>query len=123
MPNVLLVDDDRDLLEVIALSLKMIDGWEVLTAGSLNHALRQAARHRPDLMVLDYILFGNTGVDLAWELQDNPATQDIPIVFLTSSSSAENEEMPPTVLGVLKKPLSGPELATELTRLLNSVKA
>ena len=85
MPNktVLVVDDERQLVEVIESQLKTV-GYQVLTAMEGNSALELAKSRKPDIILLDILMPGISGTEVAEELSKDPSTKDIPIVFLTA---------------------------------------
>jgi two-component system, cell cycle response regulator DivK len=83
MTTVLLVDDQFELLAVHGTYLRE-HGYRVLTAADGNDALRSARANVPDIIVLDHSLPGCTGVEVARELRQDPATAGIPIVMMTA---------------------------------------
>ena len=80
--RILIVDDGADnraLLEVIL-------GWEgfvILTAASGEEALASVAQQPPDLVLLDVMMPGMDGYEVAAKLKANPATVNIPIIMIT----------------------------------------
>ena len=84
-PTVLVVDDEQDLVELISLNLGR-NGYDVLAAGDGNTALDLARRKRPDLVLLDLMLPGLDGTEVARRLRSDPATVGIPIVMLTAKT-------------------------------------
>ena len=83
--RVLVVDDERDLVDLITYNLKR-NGYEVLAAGDGNAALEIAQRELPDLIVLDLMLPGIDGTEVARRLKGDARTAGIPIVMLTAKS-------------------------------------
>lgn len=82
-PRILVVDDASDLLMLIAKVLKQ-DNYDVKTAQDAGEALNLAAeRPQPDLILLDVEMPGATGFDVCRVLKSDPATADIPVIFLT----------------------------------------
>lgn len=63
--------------------------FNVETTGDAPGALRAIARRRPDLVVLDVMLPGQSGIDLLRELRRTPAYQDIPVMIVSARSSEE----------------------------------
>ena len=84
-PTVLVVDDEQDLVELIGLNLTR-NGFDVLTAGDGNTALDLARRRRPDLVLLDLMLPGLDGTEVARRLRGDGTTRSIPIVMLTAKT-------------------------------------
>jgi two-component system alkaline phosphatase synthesis response regulator PhoP len=83
--SVLVVDDEKDLVDLIAYNLQR-NGYKVTTATTGHAAIEIAARDLPDLIVLDLMLPGMSGTDVARKLKSDPATSAIPIVMLTAKS-------------------------------------
>jgi two-component system, OmpR family, alkaline phosphatase synthesis response regulator PhoP len=81
--RVLVVDDERDIAETILYNLGR-NGYEGLVAYDGTEALQIAQRERPDLVVLDLMLPGIDGTEVARRLKAEPRTSDIPIVMLTA---------------------------------------
>jgi two-component system phosphate regulon response regulator PhoB len=83
--KILVVDDERDLVELIALNLQR-SGYEYLVAHDGNTGLEMARKQSPDLIVLDLMMPGMSGQDVAARLKGDPATATIPILMLTAKS-------------------------------------
>jgi len=85
---ILVVDDDewnhklmRDLLEFM--------GYRVLVAVTGEDGIVLAVEHRPDLVLMDYLLPGIDGIEAFRRIRDNPATAHIPVVAITASAMPE----------------------------------
>lgn len=90
-PTVLVVDDTPDNLSLMAGLLK--DHYRVVLANHGEKALKLArAEDPPDLILLDIMMPGLSGYDVCKILKDDPATQHIPIIFLTAMTAAEEEK-------------------------------
>ncbi len=83
--TVLVVDDEKDLVELISYNLKR-NGYDVLTANSGDAAVELATRHLPGLVLLDLMLPGLSGTEVARKLKAEPKTAGIPIIMLTAKS-------------------------------------
>jgi two-component system phosphate regulon response regulator PhoB len=81
--TILLVEDDTDILQLVAHNLKSAD-FEVLTAQDGYLALSLARKHVPHLVILDLMLPGLDGFEVCKELKRSPATQKIPVLMLTA---------------------------------------
>jgi DNA-binding response OmpR family regulator len=84
--KVLLVDDERDLLELLTINLER-DGYSVDTASTASEALNRIAENRPDIILLDVMLPDMSGTKLANQLKNSPDTSSIPIILLTARDS------------------------------------
>jgi len=83
--RILVVDDEKDLLELIGYNLQR-NGYGVLTATDGAQALELAQHHVPDLILLDLMLPGMDGTEVARQLKAEPRTAPIPIIMLTAKS-------------------------------------
>jgi two-component system phosphate regulon response regulator PhoB len=81
--QILVVDDEEDILELVKYNLTT-EGYEVKTAGTGEEALRMVKSGRADLMVLDLMLPGINGLDVAKQIKSNPWIAGIPIIMLTA---------------------------------------
>ncbi len=81
--TVLVVDDERDLVELISYNLQR-NGYNVIPVQNGAEALATAQRDKPDLVLLDLMLPGMDGTEVARRLKADPATSGIPIVMLTA---------------------------------------
>lgn len=88
--TILLVDDEEDVLWMLQKRL-IAEGYSVMTARDGQAAIRQIKRCRPDLIILDEVMPGMTGGEVAESLKTNDDYQDIPIIFLTALLSKEEE--------------------------------
>lgn len=88
--KVLVVDDESAIRLVCRVNL-VASGFETLEAGDGEAGLVVARSEQPDLILLDIMLPGADGWDVAEELGADPATRDIPVVFLTARSTGLDE--------------------------------
>jgi CheY-like chemotaxis protein len=87
---VLVVDDDPQAVELLALRLFGLAGT-VLRAYGGREAIDAARRERPDVIVLDLLMPGVSGFDVVDALKDSPGTAGIPILVVTAAQlSAEH---------------------------------
>ena len=82
MKRILVVDDEQDLCEILKFNLET-EGYEVETANSAEEALEMDIASF-DLLLLDVMMGGMSGFQLAKHLKDNPMTANVPIIFLTA---------------------------------------
>ncbi len=81
--KILVVDDEEDILELVRYNLDR-EGYAVVCATSGEEALKAAVSDPVDLIVLDLMLPGIDGLDVARRLKQQPGTKDTPIVMLTA---------------------------------------
>ena len=84
--RILVVDDEKDLLEILSMNLSTA-GYVVRTAASGAEAMSVIRTDRPDLILLDVMLGDISGVKLAGKLKNTPQTAGIPIIMLTAKDS------------------------------------
>jgi len=118
--HILLVDDEQDIREVVALSLQAIGGWRVSSAADGGRALVMALAEQPDAILLDVMMPGLDGPATFKRLQDNPQTRDIPVIFLTAKAqSADRRRFAELgVAGTLTKPFDPMTLTDQIATIL-----
>jgi CheY-like chemotaxis protein len=92
MKRILLVDDEDHIREVAQVSLEAVGGWEVVTAGSGEEGIAKATEADPDAILLDVMMPGLDGPATFRQLQQEDATQDIPVILLTAKVQASDRE-------------------------------
>jgi putative two-component system response regulator len=108
-PTVLVVDDAPDNLTLMSGLLK--DHYKVKVANSGEKALKIAqSGSPPDLILLDILMPGMTGYEVCERLTADPATRDIPIIFLTAKAEVEDERagLEMGAVDYITKPVSPP---------------
>ena len=82
--KILVVDDDRDILESITLIL-ISAGYEVVSAGSSEACREVLVKEQPDLIILDIMMDTMTeGLSLGMELKSDPESMNIPVIIVSS---------------------------------------
>ena len=117
--TILIVDDEAPIREMIAVALEMA-GYECLEADNTQQAHASIVDRRPDLILLDWMLPGTSGIELARRLKRDDMTADIPIIMLTAKGEEDNKIQG---LGVgaddyITKPFSPRELVARLKAVL-----
>lgn len=85
MKTVLIVEDQIDFLAIQTLYLEH-HGYRVLTANTGNEGVQSARDHKPDLILMDFLVPELDGIRATAELKSDPKTENIPVVLLTSLS-------------------------------------
>ncbi|MBK7375356.1 MAG: response regulator transcription factor [Chitinophagaceae bacterium] len=120
--KILIADDEPDILEIIQYNLKN-EGYEVATAKNGNDALDLAKRFNPDLIILDIMMPGKTGIEVCNLLRMQPAFNDTLIIFLTALSD-EGTEIKGLETGAddyLTKPVSPKVLVSKVNALFRRI--
>lgn len=118
--RVLVVDDDDMIREVAKVALESVAGWQVSTARNGEEARRVACQQRPDLVLLDVMMPALDGPSTAALLRADPATQELPVIFLTAKMQLATDQWgrPPNLVGVISKPFDPMSLADEINRIV-----
>jgi two-component system phosphate regulon response regulator PhoB len=88
MATVLIVDDEPDIREVIRFALEE-GGFRVLEAGHADDA-RKLLADEPDLLLLDWMLPGRSGLELAAQLKQSVKTRAMPIIMISARGEEED---------------------------------
>jgi CheY-like chemotaxis protein len=123
--RVLVVEDESDIQKVIKMSLKFRGVSEVIVAGDGEKCLAAVAEARPDVILLDVAMPGMDGYETCRRLKSNPATKEIPVIFLTASTQKGDEQtgFRAGASGYLTKPFDPMTLHERIVAILESTKA
>jgi len=119
MAEILVVDDDRDVAQSIELALRR-RGFLVTIANSGVEALKTLRRYRPDLLILDVLMPGMSGLEVCRRLRADAKLSDLPIIFLTARGQ-ENDRIEGLKAGAddyISKPFNLEELLLRVKAVL-----
>jgi DNA-binding response OmpR family regulator len=124
MSTILVADDDRDILDLVAFKLGAA-GHELITATDGATALTEARRVVPDIIVLDVAMPGMSGLDVCRELRADNVTTAIPVILLTARGQESDVEAGFNVGAddYIVKPFSPRELQSRVSALLSRARA
>ncbi len=117
--NILIVEDESPILELLALNISQA-GYNPLRAISAEHAEKLINEALPDIILLDWMLHGMSGIDFAKKLRSNTLTKTIPIIMLTARSD-ELDKVKGLEVGAddyITKPFSPRELNARIKAVL-----
>ena len=117
--TVLIVEDEPAILELVAVNLEHA-GYKTLRASSAEEANRLLADILPDLVLLDWMLPGQSGVALARRLRSEARTREMPLIFLTARAD-EPDKIAGLEAGAddyITKPFSTKELVARIRSVL-----
>ena len=118
-PSILVVDDDRRVLELLEVSLGA-NGYRTLTAADGEEAIRRALGERPDLVVLDLRLPKKSGLEVCEVLRHDADDPFMPIIMVSAAAEADTriQAFRRGADDYLAKPFSPRELMARIRRLL-----
>ena len=119
--RILIVDDERPNRQLLEVLLKP-EGFLLLTATNGEEALAAVAQQPPDLILLDVMMPGMNGYQVAAKIKGNPDTKNIPVILL-SALDDRNSRVHGLNVGAedfLTKPVDRVELCTRVRNLLRS---
>ena len=111
---VLLIEDEPNIAEAIRFVLAR-DGWNVSVLSDGAGAVAEVARLRPDLVILDLMLPGMSGLEIVAILRADPVTEALPVMMLTAKGLARDREaaLQAGVTRFMTKPFSNAEIVAE----------
>ena len=119
MPRILLVEDEAALTMLLRYNLEAAR-YNVDTAARGDEAEIKLRENPPDLVILDWMLPGLSGIELCRRLRTRPETKQLPIIMLTARGE-ESERVRGLATGAddyIVKPFSVPELIARVNALL-----
>jgi two-component system, OmpR family, phosphate regulon response regulator PhoB len=117
--KILIVDDEEAIRQMVCLALSQA-GYECLQASDTSEAQQRILNDTPDLILLDWMLPGTSGVDYARQLRQEKLTQHLPIIMLTARTE-EDDKIKGLGCGVddyITKPFSTREMLARIKALL-----
>ncbi len=121
--KILIVDDEKDTLLMLEKRL-IAEGYFVLSADNGKDAITIAKSKRPDLIILDVLMPGMDGSEVAERLKDDSRTRNIPVIFLTALLTRKEEYEKNHIVAdniTFAKPFDPEELLDEIKMLLETV--
>ncbi|TVQ72075.1 MAG: phosphate regulon transcriptional regulatory protein PhoB [Oceanospirillales bacterium] len=117
--RVLIVDDEAPIREMIAVALEMA-GYDCIEAENAQQAHAAVLDHKPDMVLLDWMMPGTSGIDFARRLRRDETTANVPIIMLTAKAEEDNkiQGLEAGVDDYITKPFSPRELVARLKTVL-----
>jgi len=109
--HVLLVEDEDNIIEAIRFLLTR-DGWHVEAHGDGGTAVARIRERAPDLLILDLMLPGKSGLDILRELRAEDRFESLPVLMLTARGQAQDRDLAERagVSRFMTKPFSNAEV-------------
>lgn len=123
--RVLHIDDEADILDIVAASLDLDPEFEVRGCASGADGLAAAAEWQPDLILLDIMMPDMDGPTTLARLRENPRTADIPVVFMTARVQERDLAHFKSLgaVGVISKPFDPMTLAASVRNYMQPANA
>lgn len=112
--RVLVIDDDRAICEAIEVALGL-EGYEVMTLMRGDDAVKNVRAFAPHVVLLDFLLSGKDGSEVARELRADAHTKETPIILLSAHPSVGNVAEHAEVDGFIAKPFSINDLVQKVS--------
>lgn len=121
MRQVLLIEDEANIAEALRFILSR-DGWAVSVVADGALALAEVARMRPDLVILDSMLPGMSGLEILTALRADPANAALPILMLTAKGQLRDREAAERagVSAFMSKPFDNSEIRAMVRDMLGA---
>lgn len=122
-PKLLLVEDDDALAELLSWNFKKAD-YDVIQTADGEEALLLVKEHRPDVILLDWMIENLSGIEVCRQLRRSPDTANIPIIMLTARGE-EEDKIRGLEIGAddyVTKPFSPRELIARVKAVLRRVR-
>lgn len=118
-PTILIVDDEPAIRDMIGITLDLA-GFNCMSAETAHQAHVAIVDRRPDLVLLDWMLPGGSGIELARRLKRDELTATLPIIMLTAKTSEDNkvQGLDVGVDDYVTKPFSPRELVARIKAVL-----
>ncbi|MFP3875030.1 MAG: phosphate regulon transcriptional regulator PhoB [Thiohalophilus sp.] len=122
--TILVVEDETAIREMLGFTLQRA-GFRVIEAGDTREASEQLSKQKPDLVLLDWMLPGISGVEFAKRLRREDATRDLPVIMLTARGEEESKlrGYEAGIDDYVTKPFSTQELVARIRAVLRRSRA
>jgi twitching motility two-component system response regulator PilH len=116
--SILVVDDSPTDLKYLT-DLLAKNGYQVVTAQNADEALAKAKQLRPDLVLMDVVMPGQSGFQATRALTKDEATKQIPVIICTTKGQETDRAwgMKQGARDYIVKPVKGPELLAKISAL------
>ena len=120
LKKILVVDNEEYIQEVTKICLQTTAQWQVITASSGTEGIQKAEIEKPDAILLDVMMPEMDGITTFKYLQENSATKQIPVIFLTAKvqNTDRSRYLQLGIKAAIGKPFSPLTLAQEISQVL-----
>ncbi len=121
--TILIVDDEVAIRDMVSVTLELAD-YKVISAANSQQAHISIVDNNPDLVLLDWMLPGGSGIELIRRLRRDESTADLPVIMLSAKASEDNkvQGLSEGVDDYVTKPFSPKELVARIKTVLRRAK-
>ncbi|MFA5007703.1 MAG: response regulator [Candidatus Omnitrophota bacterium] len=122
--TILLVDDEKDFVELTSVMLEVRGGYKVVTAYDGKEAVKKANKFKPDLILMDISMPRMDGIEALKILKAHPKTLPIPVIMLTAHGEDFLREKACQLYDedYITKPVEAAELMARIAKVLENRK-
>lgn len=119
LKSILIIEDEEDIIEILRIAIEHSSDIQLSFAINGQDGLTKANIEKPDLILLDVLMPGMSGLELMDELNRNEILKQIPVVFITSrvQRSEIQEYKKRGAIGLIEKPFAPLEIVTRISLL------
>ncbi|TGL59113.1 response regulator [Leptospira ognonensis] len=120
LKSILIIEDEEDITEILKIAIEHSSDILLSFATNGQDGLTKANIEKPDLILLDVLMPGMSGLELMDELNKNEILKQIPVIFITSrvQRSEIQEYKKRGAIGLIEKPFAPLEIVTRIHLLL-----
>jgi putative two-component system response regulator len=118
--NILIVDDDENTVRIIKTRLEMDPNYEILIAKTGEDALKISETKRPDLILLDLMMPGVSGIEVCDSIRHNPDLERTPIIIISALDDLRSQQECARmgISAYITKPINGKLLDNKVKQVL-----
>ena len=120
MKHILIIDDEEDIRDVAQVSLEIVGGWRVSSAGSGPEGLAQMQTDPPDAILLDVMMPDVDGIEVFKQMQADPKLKTIPVILMTAKTQTTDQQhfLSLGIAAIITKPFKAMQLADQVAEIL-----
>lgn len=122
--KIVMIDDEEKFVKMIKVNLESAGNYEVITETDAQKGFEVVLRERPDLVILDVLMKGKRGPEIAYEMKQHAKLDKTPIIFLTATVDKKQTEAFAGLVGgspmTIKPTMSKPVKTQDLVALIES---
>ena len=117
MEKILLADDDQEVQDIVKIILEK-EGYAVSVAKDGNETLNAVKKDKPDLIILDYLMPGLSGVEVLNVLKSTDDSKNIPVLMVTAHPTEKQKALDAGAVDFITKPVEKTDLLLRIKSVL-----